>query len=102
MYLDLFIRHVYPKMVKSHNATGEMRQFSAERYLFATMQRDTSIADTGVVQQIGHAVGGNLICISGCPLEVAFYHYFSIDNNVFISSPCSKTVHTKFTKPLSF
>ena len=34
-------------------------------------------------------------------LEIAFYHCFSIDNNVNISSPCSKTVHTKFTKPLS-
>ena len=27
---------------------------------------------------------------------------FSIDNNVNIASPCSKTVHTKFFKPLSF
>ena len=35
-------------------------------------------------------------------LVVAFYHCFSIDNNVNISSSCSKTVHTKFTKPLSF
>ena len=31
-------------------------------------------------------------------LKVAFYHCFSIDNDVNISSPCSKTVHTKFTK----
>ena len=36
------------------------------------------------------------------PFKVAFYQCFSIDNNVNISSPCSKTVHTKFTKPLSF
>ena len=32
---------------------------------------------------------------SGCMLPL-----FYIDNNVNISSPCSKTVHTKFTKPL--
>ena len=36
------------------------------------------------------------------PIQVAFYHCFTIDNNVNISSPCSKTVHTKFIKPLSF
>ena len=35
-------------------------------------------------------------------LVVAFYLCFSIDNNVSISSPCSKTVHTKSTEPLSF
>ena len=35
-------------------------------------------------------------------VKVAFYHCFSIGNNVNISSPCSKTLHTKFTKPLSF
>ena len=42
MYLDVswfFVRHVYPKLDKSHNATDEMRQVSAQRYLFATMEQ---------------------------------------------------------------
>ena len=37
MYLDFFVHHVYPKLDKSRNTTGEMRQVSAKRYLFATM-----------------------------------------------------------------
>ena len=30
MDLDFFLRHVYPKLVKSHNAKGEKQQVSAE------------------------------------------------------------------------
>ena len=37
MYLDFFVRYVYPNMNKSNNATGEMWQVSAERLLFVTM-----------------------------------------------------------------
>ena len=40
-YLDFFVRHVYSKLDKSHNASGEMRQASAERYLpFAITDHD--------------------------------------------------------------
>ena len=38
----------------------------------------------------------------GCILPLHSTIVFSIDNNVNISSPCSKIVHTKFIKPLSF
>ena len=47
----------------------------------------------------GLPVGVKTLSPRGC-LLVAFYHCFFIGNNVNISSPCSKTVHTKFTEPL--
>ena len=39
MFLDFLVRHVYPKMAKSHNASNEMRQVSAELYMYATMSQ---------------------------------------------------------------
>ena len=35
----ILCRHVYPKLDKSHNATGEMRHVSAERPLFVTIDK---------------------------------------------------------------
>ena len=56
----------------------------------------------------------HITTVSGCDRELSAHIYsaaslkvastivFAIDNNVNISSPCSKSVHTKFIKPLSF
>ena len=44
---------------------------------------------------------GNVVLYEGF-LGCILPYVFSIDNNVNISSPCSKSVHTKFTKPVIF